>query len=181
MTWMRAPRLGCVTSTTAPVNLPLRKRGWDIFFIVFFSWAIVSCITSDAIPTLGIEQAPDSPNILAQWNYAYASVNDPLFLNPPVWMRIVTGLSAFVYSIFYVVLIYALVKGKNWIQLPAVIYATLIVGITGIIVFGVEFFGEPEWRTPNPVGFFLINAPYVFIPLLLLIRMRKPLPFTRRF
>jgi hypothetical protein len=162
-------------------NLPLRHRGFDFVFIVFFCWAFVTCIISDAIPTLGIVQSADSPNILAQWNYAYASVNDPLFLNPPVWMRFVTGLSAFVYAPFYVVLVYALITARNWIQLPSVIYATMIASITGIVVFGVEFFGEPEWRTPNPLGFLAFNLPYVLIPLLLLIRMRKPMPFTRRF
>jgi hypothetical protein len=162
-------------------NLPLRRRGFDFVFIVFFCWAFVTCIISDAIPTLGIVQSADSPNILAQWNYAYASVNDPLFLNPPVWMRFVTGLSAFVYAPFYVVLVYALITARNWIQLPSVIYATMIASITGIVVFGVEFFGEPEWRTPNPLGFLAFNLPYVLIPLLLLIRMRKPMPFTRRF
>ncbi len=163
------------------INLTVRQRPVDVVFIVFFSWAFLTCIISDAIPTLGIVQAPDSPNILAQWNFSYASVNDPLFLNPPIWMRFVTGLSAFVYAPFYLVLVYALIRGRNWIQLPAVIYATLIAGITGVVVFGVEFFGEPEWRTPNPIGFLAFNLPYVLIPLLLLIRMRKPEPFARRF
>lgn len=161
--------------------LRLRERPFDYVFIVFFSWAFISCMISDAIPTLGIVQSPDSPNILAQWNYAYASVNDPLFLHPPVWMRFVTGLSAFVYAPFYIFLVYALIRGRNWIQFPSVIYATLIVGLTGVVVFGVEFFGEPEYRTPNPWGFLAYNLPYVLIPLLLLIRMRKPLPFTRKF
>ena len=136
---------------------------------------------SDAIPTLGIVQSPDSPNVLAQINYAYSSVNDPLFMQPPVWMRFVTGLSAFVYAPFYIVLVYALIRGRNWIQLPSVIYATMIVTLTGVVVFGVEFFGEPEFRTPNPLGFLAYNALYVLIPLLLLIRMRKPEPFTRKF
>jgi EXPERA (EXPanded EBP superfamily) len=138
-------------------------------------------VISDAIPTLGIVEAPHSSNILARWNYAYASVNDPLFLHPPIWMRFVTGLSAFVYAPFYLLLVYALVKGKNWIQLYSVIYGTLIVGITGVVVFGVEFFGEPQWRTHDPLGFLSYNLPYVLIPLLLVIRMRKPEPFTRRF
>jgi hypothetical protein len=86
-----------------------------------------------------------------------------------------------VYGPFYLVLVYALVRGRNWIQLPAVIYATMISSITGIIVFGVEFFGEPEFQTQNPAKFLAFNVPYVAIPLLLLIRMRKPMPFTRRF
>lgn len=170
-----------MTRRAATSGLALRQRPFDIVFLVFFSWALLTCIISDAVPTLGIVQAPDSPNIFAQWNYAYASVNDPLFLNPPAWMRFVTGLSAFVYAPFYVVLVYALVRGLNWIQLPAVMYATLITGITGVVVFGVEFFGEPEWRTPNPAGFLAFNLPYVLIPLILLIRMRKPDPFARRF
>ncbi len=163
------------------VNLPLKERRIDIFFAVVFLIFTITCGISDAIPTLGIEMSPSSTNILARANYWYASSADPLFMHPPVWMRFVTGLSAFVYGPFYLLLVYCLVKGKNWIQLPSVIYATMITGITGIIVFGVEFFGEPEFRTPNALKFLMFNLPYVLIPLLLLIRMRKPMPFTRKF
>ena len=169
------------TATGSYKNLRLRERGFDYVFVVFFCWAFISCVISDAIPTLGIVQAPDSPNVLAQINYAYSSVNDPLFMHPPTWMRFVTGLSAFVYAPFYLFLVYALIRGRNWIQFPAVIYSTMIVTLTGVVVFGVEFFGEPQFRTPNPLGFLAYNTPYVLIPLLLLIRMRKPLPFTRKF
>lgn len=102
-------------------------------------------------------------------------------MHPPDWMRIVTGLSAFVYMPFYVVLVFALVRGLNWIQLPAVMYATMIVTLTGIVVFGVEFFGDPAMRTGNPAKFLAFNLPYVLVPLLLLIRMRAPQPFARRF
>ena len=44
-----------------------------------------------------------------------------------------------------------------------------------------EFFGEPESQTNAPLKFLAFNLPYVVVPLLLLIRMREPLPFTRRF
>ena len=59
----------------------------------------------------------------------------------------------------------------------------MIASITGIIVFGVEFFGEPEFVTPNPAKFLAFNLPYVLIPIMLLVRMRmrKPMPFTRKF
>ncbi len=162
-------------------NLPLRDRKIDLFFaVVFLTFAVTSGI-ADAVPTLGIEMAPDSPNFLARANYWYAVDADPLFMHPPVWMRIVTGLSTFVYGPFYLLLAWALIKGRNWIQLPAVIYATMISTITGIIVFGVEFFGEPALRTQNPLKFLAFNTPYVVLPLLLLARMRKPEPFTRSF
>ena len=157
-----------------PSNLPLRKRPIDIFFLAMFSLFVVTCIISDAIPTLGIPQTATTTNILAQWNYTYSSQYDPLYQAEPLWLR-------FVYLPFYVLLIVCLVKGYNWIQLFAVIYATMIISLTAIPIFGVEFFGPVGERTPNPVVFLLYNGPYVLVPLLLLIRMRKPLPFTRRF
>jgi len=164
-----------------PPNLRLRDRPFDWFFIVVFSLFTVTSMISDMVPTLGIDFSQPSPNFLVNANWWYAQDTDPLFMHPPVWMRFVTGLSAFVYPVFYVLLVISLVKGWNWIQLPSVIYATMIASITGIVVFGVEFFGEPEWITPNPAKFLVFNLPYVLIPILLLVRMRKPLPFARRF
>jgi EXPERA (EXPanded EBP superfamily) len=168
-------------TTPVPSNLTLRDRRIDIFLAVVFAAFTVTSVISDLLPTLGVDFSHPSQNFFVQSNYWYAHDADPLFMNPPDWMRIVTGLSAFAYMPFYVVLVIALITGKNWIQLPSVIYATMIASITGIIVFGVEFFGEPELRTHNPTKFLLFNLPYVLVPLILLARMRKPLPFTRPF
>jgi hypothetical protein len=168
-------------TTPTPANLTLRERRIDIFFAVVFAAFTVTSIISDLLPTVGVNFSHPSTNFFVQSNYWYAHDADPLFMNPPDWMRIVTGLSAFVYMPFYVVLVICLLTGRNWVQLPAVIYATMIVSLTGIVVFGVEFFGEPALRTHNPVKFLVFNLPYVLVPLILLIRMRKPLPFTRRF
>ncbi|MCS5733588.1 EXPERA domain-containing protein [Herbiconiux daphne] len=164
-----------------PLNLPLRERPFDIAFAVVFLLFTVTSGISDLVPTIGIPITADSTNWLAQSNYWYGHDADPLFIDPPVWMRFVTGLSAFVYGPFYLLLAFCLLTGRNWIQLPAVIYASAISMITGVVVFGVEFFGEPEYRTENPVKFLAFNLPYVIIPILLLVRMRKPLPFTRRW
>jgi hypothetical protein len=169
-------------STIAVVpNLPLRKRPIDIAFIVIFSLFIVTCIISDSVEGLGLDQVANSSNILVQWNYTYSSNFDPLYQSHPLWLRFISGTSAFLYLPFYVLLIISLVKGFNWIQLYSVIYATMIISLTGIPIFGVEFFGAPGERTPNPGVFLAYNAPYILLPLLLLIRMRKPLPFTRKF
>ncbi|MCU1416608.1 MAG: hypothetical protein JWP32_782 [Schumannella sp.] len=164
-----------------PENLPLRQRPIDIFFAVMFTIFIITSCIADMLPTVGIDFSQPDGTFLVDSNYWYAHDADPLFMHAPVWMRIFTGLSAFVYMPFYFFLVYALVRGRNWIQFPATIYATMIAGITGIIVFGVEFFGEPEFQTQNPAKFLAFNLPYVLVPLLLLIRMRKPLPFTRKF
>lgn len=169
------------TASAATGNLPLRRRPLDIGFIVVFSIFIVTCIISDSVEGLGLDQVANSPNILVQWNYTYSSNFDPLYQSHPLWLRFISGTSAFVYVGFYVLLIISLVKGFNWIQLYCVIYATMIIALTGIPIFGVEFFGPVGQRTPHPVIFLLYNGPYILFPLLLLIRMRKPLPFTRAF
>ncbi|MFW8744849.1 EXPERA domain-containing protein [Mesorhizobium japonicum] len=162
-------------------NLPLRKRPVDIFFLVIFSLFIVTCIISDSVEGLGLDQVANSTNVLVQWNYWYSSNFDPLYQSHPLWLRFISGTSAFVYVLFYVLLIISIVRRWNWIQLPSVIYATMIISLTGIPIFGVEFFGPVGERTPNPGIFLAYNLPYIVVPLLLLIRMRKPKPFTRPF
>jgi hypothetical protein len=167
-------------------SLALRRRPIDIAFIVIFSAFFVTCIISDSVEGLGLDQVPNSPNLLVQWNYTYSSQYDPLYLNHPLWLRFISGTSAFIYAPFYVILVISLIKGWNRIQIFAVIYATMIISLTAIPIFGVEFFGPETYgpdgvRTPNPLGFLAYNGPYVLFPLLLLIRMRKPMPFTRKF
>ncbi len=125
-----------IDAATVP-NLPLKARPADIVFAVFFTLFIVTSCIADLVPTLGIDFSRPDGTFLVDSNYWYARDADPLFMHPPVWMRMVTGLSAFVYLAFYLVLVPSLIKGWNWIQLPAVIYATMIAGVTGIIVFGV--------------------------------------------
>lgn len=163
------------------MTLPLNERRFDYFFIVMFSLFFITSMISDLYPTVYGALDPNSTNPLMRANYDYARDCDPLFLNPPVWMRFVTGLSAFVYGPFYLVLVYAFIKGRNWVQVPAIMYGTAISVITGVIVFGVEFFGEPEWRCQNFGRFLPLNTPYVLVPILLIIRMRKHHPFARKF
>ncbi|MGC5167691.1 EXPERA domain-containing protein [Luteimicrobium sp. DT211] len=170
-----------MSSDTGIRALPLRERPVDIGFALVFTAFTVTSIISDMLPTLGVDISRPSSNPIVNSNYWYAHDTDPLFMHPPTWMRICTGLSAFVYLPFYVLLVIALVRGWEWIQLPAVIYATMIVTLTGIVIFGVELFGEAAWVTPRPGKFLAFNLPYVLLPLLLLVRMRKPDPFTRRF
>ena len=169
------------TTRTSELNLPLSKRPVDIFFICVFSIFIVTCIISDSVEGLGIPQVAHSTNVLAQWNYTYASHYDPLYQREDVWLRFISGTSAFLYLPFYVILIISLAKGWNRVQIFAVIYATMIISLTAIPIFGDEFFGPAADRTPNPGMFLVYNGAYVLIPLILLLRMRKPLPFHRKF
>jgi hypothetical protein len=163
------------------MTLPLRQRPLDLFLVIVFCAFATTSAISDSLVALGVPMTPDSPYALARANSWYAADTDPLLLHPPLWLRIATFLSAFVYGPFYLVLAWALVKGKDWIQVPAVIYATMIIAITGFVMFPEELFGEPALRVTNLPKFLGFNLPYVLIPLLLLVRMRAPRPFDRKF
>ncbi|MEO5921571.1 MAG: hypothetical protein ABIQ01_10575 [Pseudolysinimonas sp.] len=99
-------------------NLPLRSRPIDIFFAIMFTLFIITSCIADMLPTLGIDFTHPDGTFLVDSNYWYAQDADPLFMHAPVWMRIVTGLSAFVYLAFYLVLVPSLIRGWNRIQLP---------------------------------------------------------------
>jgi hypothetical protein len=163
------------------MTLPLSDRRVDLVLAVIFCAFATTSAISDSLVALGVPMAPDAPSAISRANYWYAADTDPLLLHPPVWLRVATFLSAFCYGPFYLVLAWALVKGKNWIQLPAVIYATMIIAITGFVMFPEEFFGEPALRVTNVGKFLAFNTPYVLVPLILLVRMRAPEPFARRF
>jgi EXPERA (EXPanded EBP superfamily) len=163
------------------MNLPLRDRRIDVFFAVVFCLFATTSALSDWLVAVGVDMSATATNALARANNWYAADTDPLLLHPPLWLRMATGLSAFVYGPFYLVLAWALIKGKNWIQLPAVIYATMIISITGFVMFPEEFFGDPALRVTNTAKFLAFNTPYVLMPFLLLLRMRAPNPFHRKF
>jgi hypothetical protein len=155
--------------------LPLRERSGDWLFVLAFAFFAFSSFFSDAVVARGIPLAPDSPNFWARANYWYAAGTDPLLLHPPISLRVQVFMSAFVFGPFYLALVYAFVRGRDWIRMPAVIYASAMV--YGMVVFlGTEFLGDLP-----PTGmakFWAFNLPYLVIPLLLGYRMRHGHPFT---
>src|SRR5688572_261444 len=49
----------------------------------------------------------------------YASHWDPMLLHAPLSMRIMFAIDAWVFGPFYLVLVYAFWKRRNWIRMPA--------------------------------------------------------------
>jgi emopamil binding protein len=155
----------------------LRERPGDWLFVLAFSFFAFSSCFSDAVVTRGVPLAPDSPSFWARANWWYANGTDPLLFHPPIGFRMQTGVSAFVFGPFYLVLVYAFLTGRDWIRMPALLYVSAMVyGM--VIVLGTEFLGdEPPTNVPKFLAF---NLPYLFVPLLLGWRMRHPRPFAAR-
>jgi hypothetical protein len=92
----------------------------------------------------------------------------------------------------YLVLIYAIVQGREWIRLPAIFYAGMIVMGTGVYL-GVDILGDAplfalacgpgssfDYKSPNVLLTVAINGLYPLVALLFVARMWRPHPFTRR-
>ena len=161
--------------------LPISRRPTDGLLAGSLSIMGVVAGLFDGLVVFDVPVTADSTYIVAQVAWEYCTRADPLLLAAPIWVRICVGLSFFVYSPFYLIAAMALVRGWSWIQIPALIVCTMACSFTGILFFGVELFGEPEIRSPDPLYYLAVNAGYLLVPLTLLIRMRRPDPFTRRF
>ncbi len=180
--------------------LPLNERKMDWFFIVIFGVFIFTSLAADFVNAV-FQPDPDSGYFWARAVFElYARNNDPLLVANPEWLRVMTLLSSFIFGPFYIVLIISFAKGWNGIRPWALFYAGMIVESVIIIIF-VEFRGEAalfaqiarelkpadelsavgltaDLKVLNPLKFLLFNLPYIIVPLLLALRMRKPAPFA---
>lgn len=147
----------------------------DRFLTVAFLIFAATSATIDAYLAFGVEFNRNSNNPLIQLIYSlYVEGNDFLMLENPLFLRVQAGISAFVFGPFYLLLAYCLMRKKDWIRIPALMYVSAMVyGMT--IVLCVQFLGK------NPPGNMLVfslgTLPYLLIPLLLGARMLKPQPF----
>ena len=94
--------------------------------------------------------------------YWYARSFDPVFLDPPLWLRIMCTIDAYVFGACYLVFIFAFVKGRNWVRIPALLYGSAIVYST-IVYFSWEFLDEANRAQANLLAVFVVNIPYTVV------------------
>lgn len=149
----------------------------DRFLALAFAVFALTSATIDAYLALGIRFDAQSENPVIRIIYSlYVEGNDFLLMENPLFLRVQAGISAFVFGPFYVLLAYCLLRRRNWIRIPALMYvASMVYGMA--IVLCVQFMGE---RPPGDLLVFSLGTlPYLLIPLLLGWRMAGPMPFGR--
>ena len=153
---------------TAPPGTPLSERPRDWFFVLAFSFFAFSSFFSDSWHALGLLHGDGFWPEANRW---YAEVaGDEFFKADHKFVRVNTGISGMVYGPFYLVLVYAFIKGKNWIRTPALIYVgAMLHGMTEFVIYE-YWIGPPPG---NPLVFWLFNGPYAIIPIMLGVRMWK--------
>lgn len=148
---------------------PMRERPFDLFLVCWFCLFAVSSLVFEPFIVFDVDLEATTDPIGKTW-YWYASSFDPLFLDTPLWLRIMCGIDAFVFGPFYLVLVYALVSGKEWIRVPALLYGAAIIYST-LVYFGYEVLDPENRARANLTAVFLVNIPFTLVPLLLVWRM----------
>jgi len=164
-------------------SIPLSRRWIDIVLVGFF---LVNLLFVSYL--IDIEQIviadpahftypiwPPRPVVDAvHW---WGNNFDPLLMARPVFFKVTIWLDNLLYGPFYVVAIYAYIKGKEWIRLPSIIYAvSMLSGV--IIILSEEAFGQ--YHTAHLALVVAANASWVIVPLIILLRCGLSAhPFTR--
>ena len=157
---------------------PLRERPFDAFLVFWFCIFALTSFVYEQFVIFGVDLATTTDVFGRSW-YWYARSFDPVFLDPPLWLRIMCAIDGYVFGACYPVFIYAFVKERNWVRIPALLYGSAIVYST-IVYFSWEFLDEANRAEANLLAVFVVNVPYTIAPLLLMWRVRHPRPFDER-
>lgn len=164
--------------------IPLRDRRLDIALIIFF---LINLIFITYI--VDLEQNiiadphhftypvwPPKPAVdVIHW---YGNTYDPVLMARPVWWKATIWIDTIFFGPFYLFAIYAFWKGKNWIRLPSIIWASVM--MTNVTIILSEEIWGPH-ATPQLPMVLLLNASWIIFPALTIYRMwRSEYPFTRQ-
>jgi hypothetical protein len=160
--------------TTVLEPIPLRERALDRALILGFLVFASTSVFVDRLAALDVDvcQARSLGGSLC-W---YGRNLDPLFLANPQWLRVMSGISAWLFGPLYLVFAWAFARGVEAVRGPALAWAVAILYSMAVHLW-MEVFGEHP--APRLGLLLLVYLPYLVLPLLVLGRLRGPTPFTR--
>jgi hypothetical protein len=163
--------------------IPLSRRPLDAALVAFFAVNLLFTTYVVSLEQIVIDDPsrftpplwPPEPLValVHWWERSY----DPLLLARPAWYRATIWLDVLVFGPFYAFAIYAFARGRDWIRLPSVVWASMLFTNVSIILFD-ELKGVHA--TPHPGIVVAANAPWLLVPVLVVWRVwRSEHPFTR--
>jgi hypothetical protein len=115
---------------------------------------------------------PPLVDLVHWWGRTY----DPLLLARPAFFRMTIWIDVLLFGPFYAAAVYAFVRGRDWIRLPAVLWSGAMCTIVSIILME-ERYGIHA--SPRFGVVLAANLTWLLLPLAVVARMaRSPHPFT---
>jgi hypothetical protein len=165
-------------------QVPLLKRPGDLLIVAFFLVNLLFITYIVDLEQLVIDNPAHftyplwPPPVMVDLVHWWGRTFDPVLLARPVWWKMTIWIDALFFGPFYVLAIYAFVRQREWIRIPGIIYASVM--LTNVtIILGEEAFGA--YRTPQFGVVLLANLAWVLVPLFIIYRLgRSPHPFMPR-
>ena len=161
--------------------VPLRERKVDLLFLVFFviNLGLVTYIID--LEQLVIADPshftyplwPPAPMVDLVHSYGHSL--DPLLLARPPFWRMTIWIDVLFFGPFYAVAIYAFTRGRNWIRPAALVWSGAMLAIVSILLLEERYglHASPKFGVVSAV-----TLPWVMLPLLVIVRLGRPYPFT---
>jgi hypothetical protein len=164
------------------MTVPLRERPFDWFFIAFFTLnATVITYVVDLEQIVVADPAnfdypfwPPAPAIdLVHW---WGDNYDPLLMARPPFWQMTIWIDLVFFGPFYFFALYAFIRGRNWIKVPALVWSGTMLANVLIILMDERYGVTPA---PNFGIVLAANAAWLLTPFLMMWRMRRERPFDR--
>jgi hypothetical protein len=162
--------------------VPLRERKVDLLFLIFFviNLGLVTYIID--LEQLVIADPshftypvwPPAPMVDLVHSYGHSL--DPLLLARPPFWRMTIWIDVLFFGPFYAFGIYAFIRGRSWIRVPALVWSGMMLSNVLIILMD-ERYGTSA--TPHFGLVLLLNVPWLAFPIGMIARMRRDRPFER--
>ncbi len=160
---------------------PLSRRPLDVALVAFFAVNLLFTTYVVSLEQIVVADParftppvwPPAPLLaLVHW---WERTYDPLLWARPAWYRATLWLDVLAFGPFYVAAIFAFVRGRAWIRVPAVAWAASLSTNVIVILFD-ELLGVHA--TPAPAVVVAANAPWLVLPWVVVWRLfRTPDPF----
>lgn len=163
--------------------VPLARRRLDVAIVVFF---LVNLLFISYV--VDLEQLVIAnpyhftspvwpPAVAVRAIHWWGTHFDHDLMARPMWWKMTIWIDDLGFGPFYLVALYAYVRGREWIRIPSVVYAAMLL-TNVLIILGEEYAGATP--TPNFPLVLLANLPWLVFPLLIIYRMGTAAhPFTQ--
>jgi hypothetical protein len=162
-------------------TIPFSQRRVDWIFVSFFLINLFFITYIVDIEQLIIsdpyhyQQPLWPPAPMIQMVHSYGNSLDPLLMARPQWWKMTIWLDVLFYGPFYAFAIYAFIKGRDWIRIPAIFYSGMMFADV-FIILGEEAAGPHA--SPHLPLVLALNLPWLVMPIFLTLRLRKEHPFA---
>jgi hypothetical protein len=164
------------------MSVPLRERKFDLIFVGFL--ALNAFLITYIVDLEQLVIADPSnfdypvwpPPPLVDLIHWYGNHFDPLLLARPPFWRMTIWIDVLFFGPFYFFALYAFIRGRDWIRVPALVWSGTMLANVLIILMDERYGVTPP---PNFGLVVLFNLSWLLFPVLMIIRMRRDRPFTR--